>query len=172
MSLGSQSSAKRKCSLLVDEISPLHSLESLSALALWLLKSPHTRNERIENDGEHTIHSNDDLRHSAHCVSVRSGPDDQMGWTYLESHRWWYGRRRSRESGQCRFQPGRISTSPDRQARGKMDCRGVVYDRQYGIWDVPVGYPGRRLHHGSDNGARPLHLWAHSPHRRRRRERN
>src|SRR5437660_858003 len=101
--------------------------------------------EQIENDGEHSIHSNDDLWHSAHCVSVGAGPDDQMGWTYLESHQRWYGRCRSRESGQCRFQPGRISTSPDRQARGKMDCRGVVYDRQYGIWDVPVGYPGRRL---------------------------
>src|ERR1022692_1210253 len=72
---------------------------------LWLLKSPHTRNERTKNDGEHTIHSNDDLQHSAHCISVRPGPDDQLGWTYLESHQRWYGRRRSPGSGQCCLRP-------------------------------------------------------------------
>ena len=67
------------------------------------------------------IHSNDDLQRSAHCASVRPGPDDRLGWTYLEGHQRWYGGRRFRESGQCRFKHRRISASPDRQARGKMD---------------------------------------------------
>src|ERR1035438_8878956 len=57
--------------------------------------------KELKNDGEHTIHSNDDLQHSAHCVSVRPGPDDQMGWTYLESHQRWYGRGRYTGKGPC-----------------------------------------------------------------------
>src|SRR5258705_4469293 len=99
--------------------SPLHSWRSLtsgrgfSCYRLSLLKSPYTRDERTKNDGEHTIHSNDDLRHSAHCLSLRPGPDDPMGWTYLESHQRWYGRRRFPGSSQSRIQPGTISTSPD-----------------------------------------------------------
>ena len=45
---------------------------------------------RTRIDGKITIDSDVDLQHSARYFAVRPGPDDHMGWTYLENYQRWH----------------------------------------------------------------------------------